>query len=242
MRGFITAESHTRDIRIPELIFMNDGQRPGVSRIIGVVIIIVEVVVDDDNRPIVPTQRAPANKIIIPPIPIHPGRAPNGVGDPVPAKPQPPMPSSVMVRAPSPRLIRYPIPAAEGIPDPSPIIVRPPIRISDIRNPDITVRSLIGPVTVRVELIFVFLELCRKIALGDILTLERIPVFVPISKIIAAGGQRPAGAEMPVGSHETLPLSDNLRSSLASGFSRPFDHHELSPAVFMDIHPVESFL
>lgn len=90
------------------------------------VIAIIEIIVDDDDRPIVPTQRRPTD-IIMPPIPVHPGRTPMASGNPVPAQTEPPVPPSVMINTPAPGLVRNPGPAAGWIPEPSPVIIGSPV-------------------------------------------------------------------------------------------------------------------
>jgi hypothetical protein len=90
-----------------------------------------------------------------------------------------------MISAPTPGLVGDPVPAAAGIPDPFAIIVRPPIRIIDRWNPDISVGSLIDPIAVGSELVFVVLELGRQIVFRDILILEGIPVRIPAVKIVS---------------------------------------------------------
>jgi hypothetical protein len=155
----------------------------------GPIIAVVKIVIDDNNRMVVPAERAPA-EIIISMIPVDPSRAPMIGWNPVPAQSQPPMPSSVMVSAPAPRLIRNPVPAAAGVPGPPSIIIRPPIRIIDRGDPDISIRPFIDPIAVGGEFIFVVLELGRQIAFRNILILERIPVFIPVVKVIAMRRKR----------------------------------------------------
>jgi hypothetical protein len=63
----------------------------------------VKMIVDDDHRIAVKTQRAPAD-IIISPMPVNPGRPPMDGGNPIPAESKPPVPSSVMIDTPTPRV------------------------------------------------------------------------------------------------------------------------------------------
>ena len=89
-------------------------------------IAIIEIIVDDDDRPIVPAQRTPAD-IIMPPIPVDPGGTPMAGGNPVPAQAESPVPPSIMINTPAPGLIRDPGPAADWIPGPSAIIIGSPV-------------------------------------------------------------------------------------------------------------------
>lgn len=226
---------------VPELIPAYDCQGAGVRRIIIMVITIVEIVIEDDDGPVMPAQRAPA-VIIVSPVPMHPGRTPGVVRNPVPAQAQPPVPSSIMVCAPAPRFIRNPVPAAKRIPDPAAVIIGPPIRGDDIRNPDIAIRPFIGPGAVGVEFILVILELGGKIALRGILTPKSFAVFIPVGKIIAGVGESKPRTEVPIGSHQALPTADFLRPLFTGGLGRALDHLELGLAVFVDVHPVEALV
>jgi hypothetical protein len=177
-------QGHVGNFGRLELVFADNSQSPGFGGVMGPIIAIVKIVVDDNNRMVVPAKRAPAD-IIIAMIPVDPARSPMIGGNPVPAQSQPPVPSSVVVSAPTPGLIGNPVPATAGVPDPPSIVIRPPIRIIDRGNPDISIRPFIGPVAIRGELVFVVLKLGGQIALRDILILERIPVFIPVVKVIA---------------------------------------------------------
>jgi hypothetical protein len=86
--------------------------------------------------------------MIISAIPVDPARTPDSAGNPIPTEPKPPVPSSIMVNAPSPGIIRHPIPTYNRIPAPSSIIIRPPIRINTPRYPDISIRLLVNPTSV----------------------------------------------------------------------------------------------
>jgi len=86
--------------------------------------------------------------MIISAIPVDPARTPDSVGNPIPTEPKPPVPSSIMVNAPSPGIIRHPIPTYNRIPDPSSIIIRPPIIINMVRYPDISIGLLVNPTSV----------------------------------------------------------------------------------------------
>jgi hypothetical protein len=86
--------------------------------------------------------------MIISAIPVDPARTPDPVGNPIPTEPKPPVPSSIMVNAPSPGIRGYPIPTYNRIPDPSSIIIRPPIIINMVRDPDISIGLLVNPTSV----------------------------------------------------------------------------------------------
>jgi hypothetical protein len=147
------------------------------------VIAVIEVVVDDDHRIVIPAQGSPA-AIIMTPVPMHPGGTPGMMGDPVPAETQPPVPAAIVVGAPAPRLIGNPGPAASRIPEPAAVVVGAPIIDIDAGNPDITVGLLIDPAPVLGELVFVILKLRGEIALGNILAVKSVPVGVPEVEVI----------------------------------------------------------
>jgi hypothetical protein len=127
-----------------KLISAHDGQGAVASRGIESRITVIKMVVDDDDRTIVPAERAPAD-IVISIIPMHPGRAPGAVGNPVPAQTEPPLPASVVIYAPAPGLIRNPGPTADRIPGPPPLIVGPPIGVGNSWNPNVSEWPLIRP-------------------------------------------------------------------------------------------------
>jgi hypothetical protein len=137
-----------------------------MGRIIAAVVMSVKIVVDDDHRISVITQRAPAH-IIVPPVPMNPGRAPNAMRYPVPAQAQPPVPSAIVVNTPSPRFVGNPCPARKRIPDPSPIIVGPPVAIRNVGSPDIAIRLFIDPASAASQLNFVILEFRGKVSSAD---------------------------------------------------------------------------
>ena len=188
------------DVRVLELVPVHDSQRPGPARIMGAVVMVIEVVVEDDHGPVIPAQRTPAD-IIIPRVPVDPGGSPVGLRNPVPAQAQSPVPAAVVVSAPAPGLIGNPVPAAVRVPEPPAVMVQPPVIVIDAGNPDISERPLVSPGAVGSQLVFVVVELRRKVALRQILIVERVPVIVPAVKVIAAISPRPLRAQMPVGSH-----------------------------------------
>lgn len=91
---------------------MDDRESPGIIGIIAASIPAVIHVIEDDAGVTVITQGSPA-KIIISPVPAHPGRTPDRGGDPVPPVPKTPVPSAVVIGAPAPRFVRNPCPAAQ---------------------------------------------------------------------------------------------------------------------------------
>lgn len=164
---------------------MDDSQGPRSSGIIRPMVAIIKIIVDDDDRAVVPAERTPAD-IIVAPIPVNPSRTPMTVGNPIPPQPQTPMPAAVMIDTPAPGLGRNPGPAAERIPDPAAIIIGPPIGVIDSRNPDIAVWPFVNPGAVGSEFILIVLELGGQIALGHVLAVERIALAIPVVKIITA--------------------------------------------------------
>jgi len=151
--------------------------------VIVVVVAVIKIIVDDDHRPVVPAQRTPTD-IIITPVPVDPGGPPMPSGNPVPTEAQSPMPPSVMVYTPAPGFVGYPGPATNGIPNPAAIVVRPPVGINDIGHPDIPVWSFINPIATRFELGLVDIELVRQVTPRSVLPEQRIPILVPVVKIV----------------------------------------------------------
>jgi hypothetical protein len=145
-----------------------------------------------------------------------------------------------MVCAPAPGLIRNPVPAATRIPEPAAVMIRPPIIVIDVRHPDISERPLISPVAVGSQLVFIVIELRRKIPFGDVLIVQRIPVFIPTIKVIAAVGNHSLGSQMPVGGNQIFPARDELGSCFAGGFRRPLQDRQFGLPVFSDVEPEEA--
>jgi hypothetical protein len=94
--GFGTAQSNIMDIAILELVSVDDRQGMGVTGVIVSVVAIIEVIVPDNTGVVVPAERAPA-AVVIAPVPVHPGRTPVILGDPIPTQAEPPAPAAVMV-------------------------------------------------------------------------------------------------------------------------------------------------
>jgi hypothetical protein len=131
-----------------------------MERIILIVITPIKIVVDDDHRTVIVTQRAPPD-IVISAIPMDPGRSPVPGGDPIPSQAKSPMPATVVRNAPAPRFIRNPCPAANRIPGPSPVIIRAPGVVIDTGNPNITVRPLVCPTAVIIQLSLILIQFDR---------------------------------------------------------------------------------
>lgn len=127
-----------------KLMPADDGQSAVVRRGIQFRIAVIKMVVDDDDRTIVPTEWAPAD-IVVSVIPMNPGRSPGAGGNPVPAQTEAPVPASVVIDAPAPGLVGNPGPAADRIPGPPPVIVGPPIGVGSRRDPNVSVGLLVEP-------------------------------------------------------------------------------------------------
>jgi hypothetical protein len=82
--GLNTAQRRVGDPVRLELAFVDNGQGPGIGRIMTPMIAVVKIVVPDDDGMVVPAERTPAD-MIISMIPMNPGRPPMIGGDPVPA-------------------------------------------------------------------------------------------------------------------------------------------------------------
>jgi hypothetical protein len=134
---------------------VDHGQGTGVDRIIRIAVVVIEMVIDDDDRTVIVAKGAPAHVIMIP-IPVHPGRAPVGPRDPIPAQVRPPVPPAVMGGAPAPGFRGDPGPADDGIPGPSAEIVGSPIDVIDIGDPDISIGLFIDPAAVIAQFFLIF--------------------------------------------------------------------------------------
>jgi len=224
-----------------ELIPVNDRKGMGAAGVMSAVISIVEVIVDEDTGVVIPAERAPA-AVILTPIPMHPGRAPGIMGDPVPAQAEPPAPAAVMINRPAPGLIRNPGPAALRIPIPVAVVIGPPIVIGiDVGNPDIAVGSLIGPRAVVSQFALVVIELRRQIALGNVLGLDGIPVFVPVVEIVLSIREVRLGPKLTVRGHKSLPAADELGAGLAGRFHRAFEDRELGLSIASGVEAIQAF-
>jgi hypothetical protein len=82
---------------------MDNSQGPRGARIIRSLIPVIKIIVDDNNRAVVPAERTPAD-IIMAGVPVNPRRSPMAVRNPIPPQPQTPMPAAVVIHAPTPGL------------------------------------------------------------------------------------------------------------------------------------------
>src|SRR5665647_293352 len=141
-----------------QMVATDDGHGPIVGGEIAVVVSVIEAVVEEVAGPVVPSERAPADVVPVGP-PMHPGRAPMGLGDPVPAEAEAPIPAAVVISRPAPGLGGNPVPADDGIPDPAAVVIRLPILIvGDVRDPDVAVGPFIDPVAVLVAVSYTHLR------------------------------------------------------------------------------------
>ena len=235
------AQGDIGDMPVLELILVDDRQGTGSGRVVRPVPAVIEVVIDDDHRPVVPAQGRPA-AVVIAPIPVHPAGAPVTLGDPVPAQAQSPVPAPVVIGAPAPRLIGDPAPAASGIPEPAAVIIGPPVVIVNAGDPDISIGPFIDPATVLGKLVFVVFELGGKIAFGDVLAVEGVPVGVPEVEIIPPTGQVRMGSEASPRGQKRLPAADEQGPGLAGRLHGPLEDRQFGLAVLPHVKTVESFL
>ena len=127
-------------------------------RVIMVVIAAVIVIVENHSRIPVITQGAPTI-MVIPLIPMHPGRPHMSGGNPIPSQSQAPLPPSIMGDTPAPGVIRNPSPTYDRIPFPATVAVGTPGIMIYGRNPDIPILSFIDPPAIISQLIFIFRKL-----------------------------------------------------------------------------------
>ncbi len=145
------------------------------------------------------------------------------------------MPAAVMVGAPSPGFVGNPGPAADRIPSPAAVVVRAPIIDMDLGNPDITVGSLVNPVAVLGELVFIVFEFRRKIPFRNIPAVEAVPVGVPEVKIIPPVSQGHTGTQDSAGGDESLPAGDEQGAALTGGFHGAFNNGQFGLAARLHI-------
>jgi hypothetical protein len=212
-----------------------------MNRIISVIIPIVKVVVKDDNRTIVITQRTPAD-IIHPAIPVHPGRPPTPGRDPIPSQAESPVPSAIMGNTPSPRLIGTPCPATDRVPDPSSMVVGPPRVVVDIRNPDIPIGSFIHPITIVVQFGFILIHINRQIPCSHISVVKDITAPVPFCKSILVSGVNVIGTRGEKSGGSSYPVSgmDYFRTFFTSSFDGTFNHKNGCFLIISYLKAVES--
>jgi hypothetical protein len=227
-----------------ELVSVDDDQAPRIAGEIIAVVAVMEIVVDEDGRTVVVAQSAPA-EVVISMIPMNPGRAPTPmiVGYPVPAQAKSPAPSAVMGCAPAPRLVRNPGPADDRIPDPAAVVIRPPIVIADRRNPDIAIRSFVGPAAVARQLVLVIGIILRKVGLCQALRVDRVAAGIPVVEIVAPRIERTRGRGKPaVGGRDLFAVPDQDRALFGRRFGRAAVNSEFGFLALKDIDPVQAFL
>jgi len=191
-----------------ELVPVDHGQGTGVDGIIRVVKAVVEMVIDDDDRPVVIAEGAPAHEIMVV-IPVDPGRAPVDPRDPIPAQVDPPVPPAVMGGAPAPGFGRDPGPSDDGIPGPPAEIVGPPIKVIDIGNPDMSVGLFIDPAAIIGQFFLIFGNAGRQVSRGASLGEEVVPGSIPLIEAIGPGIEAfRVGEELSAGSNELFPGPD----------------------------------
>jgi hypothetical protein len=197
-----------------ELIFVDNCECPVIVGIIVTAVVVIEIIVDDHNGPVVIAQRAPSPIIIAPP-PTHPGRAPVPGGHPVPSQTEAPAPAAIMVSAPSPGFVGNPGPADDGQPDPVAIIIRSPVIIIDIRHPDMPVRLFINPPAVHGQLRLILIELGGEIGAGNSLAEQGVPVLTPAAEFIIPGVEAGRTRDKPaVAGYQAFILPDPERAFL----------------------------
>jgi hypothetical protein len=200
---------------------------------------VVEIVVDDDDGPVVPAERAPADITLVVP-PVDPGGAPVMMGDPVPAEADPPMPPSVVVDGPAPRFERDPIPADHGIPDPSAVKVGPPVGVDRVRGPNVSVRSLVDPGAAPVEFLLVIVEIGRKVPGIAPFGEKAVPCPVPLVEFVGTrrGLLRPP-EEAAVDRGDLFLRPDEEGAFLSGGLGGPLEDEKLGLLPRVDVDPVE---
>jgi hypothetical protein len=147
-----------------------------------------------------------------------------------------------MADAPSPARIRNPGPATDRIPQPSSIVIRPPGVMVNMGHPDITVRGLIGPITVSGEFRFIFIKLGGEIRFLNGPIVKNISRIVPLGKTVAVTGIQIfwARTKSAVGGHQSFFRLHKNRSLSARGFDRSFHNMNLCFAVFHNFNSVKS--
>ena len=138
-----------------KLVSLNHDQSSRVYRIISLIVSLINIIIDNDHRPVIVAKRTPGNIIGII-IPVNPGRSPANCGNPVPAKAEPPVPPPVMVNGPAPGFSRNPGPANTWIPGPTPDQIWTPVNNGYCWHPNITIRPLINPAAIGLKFRFIF--------------------------------------------------------------------------------------
>jgi hypothetical protein len=227
-----------------ELVPVDDDQASRVAGEIIAVVAVIEMVVEDDGRTVIVAQSAPA-VVVISMVPMNPGRAPTPMilGNPVPAEAKPPAPSAVMGCAPAPWLVRNPGPADDRIPDPAAVVIGPPIVVADRRNPDIAVRSFVGPAAVARQLVLVIGVIHGKVGLCQAPGEDRVAAGIPVVEIVAPGIERAGGRdEAAVGSRDLFAVLDQDRALFGRRFGGAAVNSEFGFFALKDIDPEQAFL
>jgi hypothetical protein len=207
-----------------------------------IVMTVVKMIVDEQDRPVVPAEGAPADVIVVPP-PMDPGRAPLMPGDPVPPEAEAPVPAAVVVDRPAPGLRGYPGPADDGVPDPAAVEVRPPVDGGNAGDPDIPVAALVDPLAILVELLFILLDLGREVLALAARGEKRVTRAVPgIEPILAAVGVRRIAEEPAVGGGHGLVRPDEGGAVLGGGLETAFPDGGLGLPIDPNVEPVEPLL
>jgi hypothetical protein len=200
---------------------------------------VVEIVVDDDDGPVVPAERTPADIVLVVP-PVNPGGAPVVVGDPVPAEADPPMPPPVVVDGPAPGFERDPVPADHGIPDPTAVKIGPPVDVDRVRGPDVSVRLFIDPVAAPVEFLLVVVEIGREVPGIAPLGEKVVPGSVPLVEFVGTH-QEPVRlpGEAAVDRGDLFLRPDEEGSFLSGRFGGSLEDEKLGFLPRPDVDPVE---
>jgi len=162
------------DVSAAELTFVNNCPSSSVSVvIIGTVALIV--------NPVVP-QRSPAAVTGIP-MPVNPSRSPLAGRNPVPAPAGMPLPSTVMINAPTEWFIGYPGPTKNRVPNPSSVEIGAPAVVYP-RNPDIAIRRVVTPAAITIQKIFIISQTVGQVPLRDSTSKLIVASKIPTKKII----------------------------------------------------------
>ncbi len=115
--------------------------------------------------------------------------------------------------------------------------------MNDIRHPDIPVGSFIHPASVIRQLIFIFIELRRKIRLACRTKMEFIPLFVPFGKAVAQTAEEifRIRGEIAVGDNQLLFAFHQKRALFSRRFDGSSIDKDLGLPVLSDIKAVEPF-
>jgi hypothetical protein len=201
----------------------------------------IKIVVADDNRIAVVTDRTPTD-VVVSTVPVDPCWTPRTPRDPVPPQTKPPVPSAIMADAPSPRRIGNPGPATDWVPQPSSIVIRSPGMVVDLRHPYITIRGLINPITIGGKFRFIFIEFSRKIRPLYGPSVKSISGTIPLGKIVTITGMQIFGAraKSAIGCYQLFFRLHKNRALFARSFDRSLQNMDFCLAVFDDYNPIKS--